>query len=125
MTNNLTVRPTSDEIYIRKGDTFYYPYTITDDADAPLDLTEYEAKIQIRKSQISDSELILEMNSTAGSPYITLGDTTNNFVIEVPLAVVDELAVGEYFFDWKMKDTNDRTSTWVQGKVIVDNKIST
>jgi hypothetical protein len=77
----------------------------------PVDLTGYEAKMQVRKAP--GSPVILEL-STANT-RITLGGTQGLINLVVPANATLTLPVGKYKYDLDLTDANGFVTRFVQG----------
>lgn len=68
--------------------------------------------------------IILNISSYGATPYITLGSSTDNFIINVPLAIVNAkfTTAKDYFIEGIYTSSTNITTTWWQGIASVRDK---
>jgi len=81
------------DLEIEAGISFEAPISIVDETDAPVDLTGYEAVLQIRRNQYRATPLL---TLTTDDYLIREG---NVLTIEIPADMSAELPIGNHYYD--------------------------
>lgn len=66
----IDARPSTTDLYLYAGDDLTLTVTVTDNADAPIDLTGYTAEAQIRAT--ADAPTAVDFTATTATNVITL-----------------------------------------------------
>lgn len=87
--------PADYRFEIRQGSTVRRNFALSID-DAPVNLTGYTARMQVRDRPESDSVIL---NAT---PYITLGGTAGDIDIDIPASITEDLPAGRFSYDLEL-----------------------
>jgi len=100
------------ELFLEQGTTFNTSITLDDIDGVPFDLTNVQAKSQIRKSYYS-------ANTTAEFT-VSINDPTSGVIILVLSSpVTSNIAAGRYVYDVAIKDTANNVTRVLEGIVNV------
>ena len=81
-------------LLIEKGATFAFVATWLDENDAPIDVSGYSARMQVRPK--SGGPLVVELTSDTGR--IVLGGTEGTATLLLPASVTTTLPAGTYVY---------------------------
>ena len=128
---------------IKQGETFQTEITYKDSAGAAVDITNYEACMQI-KSDYGESAILQLTHSTgdvapsdytitasaficiSGSYPFTTDTSAGKFGLYIGYDVTDDLTPGDYVYDLEITNTTTfERIRLLQGKVKIDNEVTT
>lgn len=105
------------DIDIEIGATFFLNVTWEDEDENPIDLTGYDARMQVRKKYTSTTSLL---SFTTGAGTITLGGAAGTIAVK-GLATVTELVTEKYgVYDLEMIAPNGDVYRILKGVVNFD-----
>ena len=127
---------------IKQGETFQSTVTYKDSAGAAVDIGEYEACMQIKKS-FADAA-ILQLTHSTGEAVPTAGDLTGSafisisgsypfntptgsgaFGLYIGYSASAQLTPGDYVYDLEITNTSTfERVRLLQGKVKIDNEVT-
>ncbi len=127
---------------IKQGETFQTEITYKDSAGSLVDLTNYEACMQIKPNFTSSD--ILQLSHSKDEAYPTAGDLTGSAFISVSgsqpfetnavsgsiglyigYSASAQLTAGDYVYDLELTNTSTYERVrLLQGKVKVDNEVT-
>jgi hypothetical protein len=99
---------------------FSQQFTWKDTSYQPIDLTDWEARLQIRES--IDDEPVVDLDSTTAG--ITLGGVDGTIVVVIPSAETAAMPSGELLYDLLMEDPSGRKKRLLEGKAIVKQAVT-
>ena len=99
--------------YIKGSSTESIIFTLTDQNDNPINLTDINAFVQFRKSNETGA-LVKDFSVGNG---ITLVDASNG-VIQIDSFIID-FEVGIYFYDLKIEFNSNKIKTYIKGSLKV------
>jgi hypothetical protein len=100
------------ELYLEQGTTFTTSITLDDIDGVPYDLTDVQAKSQIRKSYYS-------ANTTAEFTVNINEPEAGTIILVLDSATTANIAAGRYVYDVAIKDTADNVTRVLEGIVNV------
>lgn len=100
------------ELFLEQGTTFTTNITLDDVDGVPFDLTDVQAKSQIRKSYYS-------ANTTAEFDVVINSPTTGLILLVLDSQVTANIAAGRYVYDVAIKDTANTVTRVLEGIVNV------
>lgn len=101
-----------DRYGIRTGTNWSLMITLRDSAGDIIDLTGYEAAMEIRKSK--ESPIVIRMATNTGG--ITLGDSEDNIKIEADPQKTD-VQPGLYNYDLRLLNETSNQSIYIFGRI--------
>lgn len=111
--------PGKYNIVCPQGSTFNQQLTWNID-NAPVDLTGYTARMQVREKHISN---VYNLNLTTENGGITLGDEEGTIFITVSAADTSEIIAKEYVYDLEL-DSGGEVTRLIEGKFIVTPEVT-
>lgn len=87
--------PNEYNITVKKGTTFQLPIIYQDSNGAPINLTGYTARLQVRPYE--GGLLVTELNTTNGQ--ITINGATGTLTLSMSQTVTAALPTGQYQYD--------------------------
>ena len=111
--------PGKYNIVCPQGSTFNQQLTWNID-NAPVDLTGYTARMQVREKHISN---VYNLNLTTENGGITLGDEEGTISITVSAADTSEIIAKEYVYDLEL-DSGGEVTRLIEGKFIVTPEVT-
>ena len=102
-----------------QGATFSKQLTWTIDDD-PVDLTTYEARMQVREKHSSTSTIV---SLTTGNGDITLGGIAGTILIEIPAEITKNFVAKDYVYDLEMVASSVVTRL-LEGKFMVTPEVT-
>jgi hypothetical protein len=111
--------PATLDLICYQGASFDYQLTWNLN-DTPVDLTNYDARMQVRPSYNSSSVVL---NLTAGTG-ITLGGTAGTVFIEATPTQTAAIAAGQYVYDLEMVAAGGAVTRLVEGRFTVDPEVT-
>lgn len=100
------------ELFLEQGTDFLTTITLDDVNGVPYDLTDIQAKSQIRKSYYST-------NPTANFTITISAPTSGRIVLQLPNATTSNIAAGRYVYDVIIKDSANTVTRVLEGIVNV------
>jgi len=98
-----------------EGDTLEMSFNWKDSENTYFDLTQYTAKMQIKKKD-SDPVALLTLSDTDG---ITLGNDYANLYINITPEQTADLGKGKYVYDIELTDPAGNVNTLVAGVIVL------
>lgn len=106
---------TKANLIIDQGSTYSTTINITDDDDAPIDLTGYTGAAQIRK----------HFTSTANTPFtVAVGALEGAVVLSLTANQTSSLVAGRYVYDVELTSASGVISRVVEGIVTVTPQVT-
>lgn len=111
---------------INKGETFRHTLTWLDATEAPVNLTGYKARMQIRPDIDSDQVLLFFASDPLLNPDGTITLTNATGEIELYLSAVDTAAItwSAGVYDLEMYQSSDEVTRLVEGKISVSKEVT-
>ena len=109
------------DITIEQGSNFKRTFTWKDSNAAPVNVTGYTAKLNI-KGKKSDSSALY---STDQAGHITLGGAAGTIVINVPAATTNALDFNWGVWDIELTDGSSNVTRLLEGKVKLSKQVTT
>lgn len=106
---------------IDQGSTFQRTLTWKDSDGTPIDLTEFTARMQIRRTLRSE-EVLVEMTTENG--YIELGGAEGTIMLTIPADVTKELVVTRGVYDIELESVDGIVTRLLQGCVIISPEVT-
>jgi hypothetical protein len=91
------------DIIADQGSTLNRALIYVDSANVPVDLTGYDAAMQVRENYGSTA-LVLSLSTDGTAPEITLGGTAGTIDVSVPASVMATIPAGVYVYDLELDD---------------------
>jgi len=91
------------DIIADQGSTLNRALIYVDSANVPVDLTGYDAAMQVRENYGSTA-LVLSLSTDGTAPEITLGGTAGTIDVSVPASVMAAIPAGVYVYDLELDD---------------------
>lgn len=109
------------DILIEQGATFVLPITWKDPNGDPIDITNYSARMQIRRT-VKASEVLLSLTSDDGD--IELGGVAGTIVVTIPATVTDTLLVTRGVYDLELESDSGVVTRLIQGVATVSPEVT-
>lgn len=107
---------------IDQGSDFSLQIDLTDSEDAPIDLADYTAKLQMRVNA-SSSTALLTLDDEGG--LILNSPDTGSLLIEISSTASSALTPGSYVYDLEITDTNTSLVTrLIRGALIINAEVT-
>jgi hypothetical protein len=100
------------DLFLEQGTTFTTTITLDDVDGIPFDLTDVEAKGQIRRSYYSS-------NATATFVVTIPTPTEGGIILNLPATTTANIAAGRYVYDVAIKDASNSITRVLEGTVSV------
>lgn len=101
-----------------QGSTFSRTLTYKID-NSPVDLTGYDARLQVREYHYSD-EFILNLTDTSG---LSLGGSAGTITIDLDADTTTNLVAGDYVYDLELV-VSDTVTRLIEGKFTVTPEVT-
>mgnify|MGYP000066981416 CR=1 FL=1 len=101
-----------------QGSTFTRTLTYKID-DSPVDLTGYEARLQVREYHYSD-DFVVNLTDTSG---ITLGGSAGTITTTIAASATQELVPGDYVYDLELV-VGGTVTRLIEGKFVVTPEVT-
>ena len=111
------------DLIIEKGATFTLSIIWKDSDLVPINLTEYSARMQIRKNY-QDNEIILLLNSAGSDAEITLGGSEGTIDIEVDATITSTLNNCRGVYDLELVHTNGTVLRLMSGSITISPEVT-
>jgi hypothetical protein len=108
------------DIYIEQGATFRLSLVWKDSAQAPINLTGYTARMQIRQS-IASSTTVLSLTTAQA---ITLGGALGTIEVVISAAQTSALTIRKGVYDLELEASNGVVTRLLQGSVEVSPEVT-
>lgn len=105
-------------ITIDQGETWTKRITWQDGLSVAYDLSNYTARMQIRK-HYADNDKGLPLVSLTDTDGITLGDGSDNIVITIEDTVTENIPAAIYYYDLELISPSQEVTKLLRGKAIV------
>jgi hypothetical protein len=115
------IQPAVLNLHAPQGATFIQNWIYRDDEGNVVDLTEYEARMQVRVT--FESQVIDGLNLTTENGSIILGDE-GEISIEVSATIMEDVPRGSYVYDFELIYPSGRVDRVVQGKFDVSRNVT-
>lgn len=104
-----------------QGSTFSRTLTYKIDEE-PVDLTGYDARLQVREFHYSD-EYVIGLDSLSSSANMYLGGSAGTINVYIDPDVTKELVPGNYVYDLELY-TSDNVYRLIEGKFVVTPEVT-
>ena len=111
---------TNCELYIDQGADWYLYVEYTDPYDAPIDLTGYTAKMQLRE-YTSSSSAALTLATNSG---ITIDAAAGKITVHATATQTSSLTLPKYVYDLKITSPSGIVTRLIQGNANIDDEVS-
>ena len=109
------------DLQLDQGATFEHLLTWTTNEGAPIDLTGYTARMQVRPKAGSD-DLIFDLTTENGG--ITLGDVAGTITIAISATDSTAVIVRKGVYDLELCSSSGFITRLVQGKLVIDPEVT-
>lgn len=109
------------DFHIDQGATFRKVIVWKDPNDVPINLTDYTARMQIRKT-INSDEVYVEATTENG--YITLGGANGTIEISIPASVTKDFQFRRGVYDLELESSGGIVTRLLQGCVFVSREVT-
>ena len=109
------------DITIEQGATFQLNLIWKDSAGAPIDLTGYTAKMQVRQRYASD-DAVLSLSTTAGT--IVLGGVAGTINITGPAADTAAITIKQGVYDVELTSAGGIVTRLIEGCVAISPEVT-
>jgi hypothetical protein len=116
----MSVAPGLLNLTFSQGATWKLAMTYTDGAGAPINLTNYTARMQARPSYESDTTVLNLTNGTG----ITLGGTAGTIDLLVAATATAAIDADQYVYDLEVVSASSEVTRVVQGTLIVTPEVT-
>jgi hypothetical protein len=115
-----------DLLKIEQGATFLFEVGWKDSTGELIDLTGYEARMQVRKTHKS-ATAILDLTSTGGDITLSDGAAFPNIVVEASATDTADIVasdLGAAVYDLELEDGDGRVTRVVEGKCLITPEVT-
>lgn len=109
------------DLYIEQGATFQKVITWKDSTGAAIDLTNYSARLQARKTKSSTTTFL---EATTANGRITLGGVAGTITIAVPASVTTALTTYSGVYDLELESAGGVVTRLLEGDVTVSREVT-
>lgn len=109
------------DLVIEQGATFYQPLRWKDSDGNPIDLTNYTARMQIRRNHESD---VVLLSLTTENSRIELGGSLGTINLIITAADTKDLNFSEAVYDLELIDGNGKVTRLLQGAVTLSPEVT-
>ena len=109
------------DLVIEQGATFYQPLRWKDSNGDPIDLTNYTARMQIRRNYETDV-VITELTTENGR--IELGGAAGTINLIIPAAITEALDFSEAVYDLELEDQDGHLTRLLQGQMTLSREVT-
>jgi hypothetical protein len=113
--------PGAYNITVFQGTTFSRVFTWKDSDDAPIDLTGYTARLQVRASAQSE-DVLLEL--TSEDDEITLGDEAGTITLTMDPDATDALDFDRAYYDLELESSGGQVTRLLQGAFRIADQVT-
>jgi hypothetical protein len=101
------------EFLIDQGSTFQAEVVWQDANNAAINITHYDARMDVRYAQTKNADLVIQLNSS--NSRISKGSVTGGkFNLFISAADTADLLPGTYFYDFEVFSTDSTSPVFVQ-----------
>lgn len=111
----------SHDITIEQGATFKLNIIWRDPAEAPINLTGYTARMQVRQRYASDDPLL---NLTTENGGITLGGVAGTIAVVASAAATADISVRAGVYDLEVVSAGGEVTRLIQGCVTITPEVT-
>lgn len=116
-------RPGNFTMQMWQGATWHYELTwSTGDPSSPVDLTDYEARMQVRE-EIESTDTILDLTSLIGGA-ITLGGAAGTIDLDLSANATAEVTPGTHVYDLELESGAGVVTRLLQGNFVVSAEVT-
>lgn len=116
-------RPGNFTMQMWQGATWHYELTwSTGDPSAPVNLTGYEARMQVRE-EIDSTDTILDLTSLIGGA-ITLGGAAGTIELDLSATATAEVTPGTHVYDLELESGAGVVTRLLQGNFVVSAEVT-
>lgn len=108
------------DLLIEQGATFELSIVWKDNADTPIDISGYSARMQIRKTY--DTEPVISLTSELGGG-ITIGGVDGTIDITIPATITDDIEIRRGRYDLELELAGVVTRL-IQGAVDISREVT-
>lgn len=116
----MSIAPGLLNLTFSQGATWKLTMTYTNNEGAPVDLTNYTARMQARTS-FEAGTAALSLTSNSG---IALGGTAGTIDLLVPATTTAAIAAEQYVYDLEIESASNEVTRVVQGTLIVTPEVT-
>ncbi len=109
------------DILIEQGATFTLSIVWKDDEGVPIDISDCEARMQIRRTYDSDPIISLTTESDGG---IVLGGVTGSVDVEVDAETTENVEIRRGLYDLEIVFPDDVVVRLIQGSVEISREVT-
>lgn len=109
------------DILIEQGSTFVLPITWKDPSGTPINITNYSARMQIRRT-VKATDVVLSLTSPSGE--IQLGGTAGTIVVTISATATDALTIVRGVYDLELQSPTGVVTRLIQGVVTVSPEVT-
>lgn len=116
-------RPGNFTMQMWQGASWHYELTwSTGDPSAPVNLTGYEARMQVRE-EIDSTDTILDLTSLIGGA-ITLGGAAGTIELDLSATATAEVTPGTHVYDLELESGAGVVTRLLQGNFVVSAEVT-
>ena len=116
-------RPGNFTMQMWQGATWHYDLTwATGDPSTPVDLTNYEARMQVR-AEVDSTETILDLTSLLGGA-ITLGGVAGTIDLDLSATETAAVTPGTHVYDLELESDTGVVTRLLQGSFVVSAEVT-
>lgn len=108
------------DLFIEQGATFKQSITWRDSVGNPVNLTGYEARLQIR-TDLKSTTPIVSLTETAG---ITLGGVLGTIELLISASDTSAIAVTKGVYDLELESSDGIVTRLLEGKVVIKPEVT-
>jgi hypothetical protein len=109
------------DILIEQGATYLRTFVWKDSDEVPVDLTNYTARMQIRRKRSSTT---VEHTATTENGGIVLGGTAGTIDIIIPATATAEFDFTKGVYDLELESTGNVVTRLIEGSVEVSKEVT-
>lgn len=109
------------DFYVEQGATYQLDITWKQPDGTPVNLTDYTARMQFRKSKTSTDILF---SGTTSNGIITLGGAAGTISITIPASTTDDFAFRSAVYDLELESAGGVVYRLVEGCVQVSKEVT-
>lgn len=106
---------------IEQGTTFHIRFTWEDSNGNPIDLTQFKARMQARKS-VNSPDVFIDASTENG--LITLNEAAGEVNIDLPESVTSEFVWPQAVYDIELIALNGVVTRLVQGSITISREVT-
>jgi len=111
----------SYDILIEQGATFSRTFIWKDSEEVAVDLTDYTARMQIRRTKSNSTSLA---EATTENGYIELGGDEGTVIVTIPASVTADFEFLRGVYDIELIDSEGVVTRLVEGAVEVSREVT-